>query len=44
VLRVLWAIVPARGGPALMTGSEVLMLNEVGAVRLDCQFNDPTAA
>jgi hypothetical protein len=41
VLRVLWAIVPARGGPALMTGSEVLMLNEAGAVRLDYQFNDP---
>ncbi len=43
VLRILWEIAPVRGGPAVATGSEILMLNEAGATRLDYQFNDPPA-
>jgi hypothetical protein len=42
-LRVLWEIAPRSGGPAIMKGSEILMLNKAGTVRLDYQFVDPQA-
>jgi hypothetical protein len=41
VLQILWEIVPTKGGPAVATGSEVLILNAAGKARLDYQFNDP---
>ncbi|QND44511.1 hypothetical protein HB780_01615 (plasmid) [Rhizobium lusitanum] len=40
-LRILWEIAPSNGGAAIATGSEFLLLDEAGKVRLDYQFNDP---
>ena len=39
-LRILWEIAPSNGGDAIATGSEFMLLDEAGKVRLDYQFND----